>query len=411
MIELIPLKKHSLLISRKAKLNILMLITHVIDDAILAYYHYLSRNYAAFDAQVGETSCQIRAYKICQLAEDDTFTQKVHQSKRHLQAYQDNLNQFLTVYNEKIISSKQYSHELDQNITLEQFLECSELELDLSKDLKFIILSFFLKKYCLVDDEQIPNAINYAYIKQQYNIGLTASRNLAEHYQSLLSKLSCEYVCNLLLNYHVKDGSDHLLKKFLKTGDRDRCQLPYYNTMKILLTSLSTAHLPILFSIKSIHDNKHYFMLCKKMNNTWKYNWNTQELFEEKGHCIVFRGSSAYAKNLSISDDTYLHHLAAYSCESIILLNAATHPQYAGEHLANLRIDPYVELCEKNDAIFTQIHSMKYELVKQQSQSLALGFAKENQNLFYIKHIFCDLISNEINAQLFAKAIDQIQRA
>lgn len=67
LFTIFPLSENSLLEGRKDKIKTLDLIKNTLIISQKAISSFLSKNFSFFDAQVGETSCQIRGYKIASL--------------------------------------------------------------------------------------------------------------------------------------------------------------------------------------------------------------------------------------------------------------------------------------------------------------------------------------------------------
>jgi hypothetical protein len=400
MIALLPLTPNSLLNGRKAKLKVFFLLTKIISEAIEALEAYLNKNYAAFDAQVGETACQIRAYKICLLATDSKFYKAMHHTLRELIAYKLKVHNLSDTYIAQSTAFPSYLKNIDQKETLLDFFKKYSLKFFADNDFKFVILSFFLKKYCLTDINRIPNAINYKMIQASWEIGSTPARNIANHYQSLLSKLSCNFLFALSDNHSSKKNIQ-LLENLLKTGDRNRFALPYYDGTKILIHSLLTSNLPVILSItrtSKIRREKNIF-LFKKENGSAKFSVQTKsEQYKSDTPCVVFRGSVDYQDKPFESAKDYLKRLLHHSLESIILMNAAAHPQYTGQTLETYRTEPYKDMMEKSSNtsyLQKQAEKMDVELKQYQQLARAQGCTQKNTSLFYIEHIFCDLIKNE----------------
>jgi hypothetical protein len=264
-------------------------------------------------------------------------------------------------------------------------------------------LSFFLHKYSLIDVNGSPTAVNYQLIKKELKVGTTLAKNVAAHYQSLLSNLSCGFLFELLDNYFLKDGNNLLFKNLLKVTDRKKYVLPYYNATKILIHNAVASKIPIVLSIDRIHDKytEMYVLLFKRNETTGEFTIQTDlEQYDSDAPCVVFRGCVNYQNSIFEPAEEYLKRLLAYSLEDILLMNAASHPQYAGEKLENYKLEPYKDLPAevlKNPHQLEQVRKMDNELKTRKKLSLLRGFSLEHQGLFYVEHIFCSLIENETN--------------
>lgn len=399
MLELLPLiKAGNLLACRKARLSMLLLLLNIINEALEACRDFLNGNYHLFDAQVGETRCQIRAYKICLLGiNNNNFSYKIKNLSEVIEQYKQKIVQVTNKFKISIDNSTHYVKSLYIEETKEQFLKYIKAEFILDSDSMFIILSHFLCKYCLVDRDRIPNAINYELIKQNFLIGSTPANNLANHYQSLLSSLSCDFIFEQL--YYCDNLSPRNSFLFLmlcsRIGDRNRKVLPYYYGIKVLINSNICSSLPIIISIYSqgIGYKKHaLFFKRNKLND----NIVLCDIVEEKDKftpAIVFRGETSYDIPYSIAE--FKANILQFGLDNIILLNAAAHPQYTGETLSKYSEEPYNDICSNGRDIKDLVAANNKELHGERIRANMMGCSRVNNQLFYIKHILCNSFYNE----------------
>ncbi len=398
MFELIPLKPGSLLACRKSKLSTLKLLLNIASESLEACKAFIDKKYIDFDAQVGETSCQIRAYKICLLASSQRFISELPILALQITKYRNYLVGYTQEFEANMLTHAKYSRELDQKETKEDFFNKLQITELLSDDCLFIILAHFLNKYCLFDSDDIPNAIDYNLIKTTLNIGSTPARHVANHYQSMLSALSCDFI---LQQYtHARMVEQVFLHKLLKIGDRHRVALPYYFVTKILLSG-STVNFPIVFSL---YNSQEVFppriLFFKKDYYTDKVVLQS-ELNDIDRHtpAIIFRGDISANKILSFSD--FKNNLLQIDLQKIILFNAASHPQYTGTTLQDFVVNPYKDIISDDLELEKLIATSKEELILTREQAEILGCSQKNLGLFYIKHIFCSTFDNEWNALFY----------
>lgn len=397
MIELMPLSKDSLLISRKLKISALHLMLNLVNEAIGACGDFLNEKYIAFDAQVGETSCQIRAYKICLLAQNKQFISEIQDLIPRLIKYKNSVAAYISIFENSTDVHSKYLKELDHKEINVTFFNKIENNLILKDDCLFIILAHFLYKYCIFNDN-IPNAINYNLIKKSLNIGSTPARNLANHYQAVLSRLSCDFILQQS-NYTNEMNAENnylFLKSLLRIGDRKRQILPYYYITKILLSSGTTSSLSIIISIcdRTQEHVQPMILFFKKDHTTNKIILkSTLNDFEQHMPAIVFRGSVLEDKPSSLTN--FKDNILKFGVKEIILFNAASHPQYAGEILQDYVTNPYKDIISINKNLEELVHLNAKELNYARIESEAIGCSRGNSSLFYIKHIFCSTFLNE----------------
>lgn len=117
------------------------------------------------------------------------------------------------------------------------------------------------------------------------------------------------------------------------------------------------------------------------------------EVYKSNAPCVVFKGRAENIESLYV----YLKKLLQYSLESIVLMNAAAHPQHTGEILEQYETEPYKDILKESaldTSLHNQIKEMDAELKHYRKRALTEGCARENKSLFYIEHIFCDVICN-----------------
>lgn len=68
--QLLPYDENMILRDRNQRVAILNLLCHLVSDMINAIQAFLNGELEKFDAQVGETSCQIRAHKIVSMKDE-----------------------------------------------------------------------------------------------------------------------------------------------------------------------------------------------------------------------------------------------------------------------------------------------------------------------------------------------------
>ncbi|HLX54222.1 MAG TPA: hypothetical protein VKR58_09790, partial [Aquella sp.] len=213
-------------------------------------------------------------------------------------------------------------------------------------------------------------------------------------YQIFLSKLSCDFILQQSTYSNEKNVNNNLLRKLIKIGDEKRQILPYYYGTKILLSSKNTVAIPIILSLDNGTQYSPQILFFKK-------NYITNEIMihsepndiDKHTPAVVFQGNGS--ENLSFND--FKNRILQVGVQNIILLNAASHPQYAGEILRNYVTDPYKDIVLTNKELKEVIVLNNEELSKARVESETIGCCINNPNLFYIKHIFCSTFFDEQN--------------
>lgn len=399
MWSLLPFKPDKLLLSRKEKLSVLQLLQKLSEEANAAIDAFLSRDYKLFDAQVGDTCCHIRAYKIGFLARDVTFLNTLLDKYQEMKFYYNRVSQKLEEYQQKINMSSSRCKVLDARESVSCFLENNELMLFLSMEHQFLVTAYFLNKYCVYDQDGFPMSVDYDLIKLVFCVTTKLSQRIANYYQCILSRLSCDFIFSLLNYYSENDDYADILKNLLLKDDRGRDLLPCYEGFKILLLNMLSSSLPIMFSIHCFwaSGSSKIVFLFKRNSFTGAMELQTGvDLLKSSEVCVVFK---AY---VSLSDESttsnYIQTLLQYSPLDLILKNAAIHPQYTGLVKADLNLNPYehAHLIFKNTKDrYKLINSMEQEFLHFKHEAERLGCSTNNNSLFAIRHVFCDLIKNE----------------
>ncbi len=160
LLYLLPYTGQSQLVSKKQKLDDLYFIQTVVGFTIVALETFLSGDLVAFDAQVGENLCQIRAYKTLLLAREyldsDTKKSELLQKINQIKLHQTKLSQTICDWENAIYKAKSYCKNLDGHESIEHFLKRHDLYFYLDEDDVFLASCFFLTHFNIRDDN-IPS--------------------------------------------------------------------------------------------------------------------------------------------------------------------------------------------------------------------------------------------------------------
>lgn len=398
MLSLVPLDDNSILSSRKQKLNALLLLFNLTNEAINACDDFLAKRWMAFDAQVGDTSCQIRAYKICYLAQNKDFINEVHELRLNLDEYKHGIRAYINAFEDKLSITSKYSNDLDSKDNKNDFFSKITNKLHLSDNHIFIITAHFLYKYCISQDG-IPTSIDYNHIKLSLNLGSTAARKLSNHYQSILSKLSCDFVLQQVDNPDKPDmrNSYLFMKNLIRIGDRKRCIMQFYKVTETLLSADIASSLAVIFSIRyEMQNNAGQLLFFKKHPLTNKLVLKTTlSEIDRQLPAVIFRG---------FINDTWspLRLLKAtilkLNAEKVILWNAARHRQYAGQILNEYAVNnPYAHSISDNRNYTEEVVRNSEPLSYTKVKSRLISYSQNNIKLFNIQHVFCSTFHDEYN--------------
>lgn len=405
MLSLVHLKSEGLLASRKEKLMALFLLKTISKEALVACDVFLKEQYEDFDAQVGDTFCQARAYKICFLAGDKLFLKMLSANYEEIRLYHQDLSEFFEKYKKRVEFSSFHEKDLDSKQTTNEFFLSNGLEKKLHSDIKFIITAYLLSKYAIRDSDNSPTSIDMNLIKSALCVTSTNAKLIVKHYQALLSRLSCDFIFSLLSYYPISDGNVQFLRNFLLEDDKGRQMLPHYNGTKVLLINSLGIKLPIMLSVFCVSKS-----VIRKVVFLFKYNHatnsldilNFSEVVKHPGRCIVFKARAFLSEEESVND--YITRLLQNSPINLILNNAAVHPQYSGSIREALKLNPYLEFSEKiKDSADSNnvMNVMREEFFNFKMEASQLGCSRENESLFFMTHIYCSAIKKEAKDSLF----------
>ncbi|CEG57506.1 hypothetical protein [Legionella fallonii] len=405
ILSLLPYSVCAQLISKNQKLADLYFMKSIIDFSINALELFLAGKLMLFDAQVGENLCQIRAYKILNLAQKwlcspipkNQFSQEIELFRKH----KEHLEHIIFEWENTIKHSKTYNKSLDSKENIGDFFARQKLLIPLQDDFIFIIVCYFLSHFN-IRENQIPVAINLEYISREFHISKYRSKRLTHKYQQLICTLGCNFIIKIAHELPERYGFVNMLPTLYKTADEDRAVLPCYTVSEIILYHSIKEQLPILFVTHQLTEQKKhlqphkviYFLLAKTQNN------NEFSLVPTKNflldYCMVVSGEVHYKENSSIeSPQEYINRVLWQTPLKLILANTASHPQYSGKKLEALRDNPFQCMELGHDVENIKMH--EHNLINMQQFALTSGCTKQNPSLFFLRHIYSSSIQEEIS--------------
>lgn len=402
-LDLLPQKQDSILTDRKNKIQLLLLAKKITALSIEALELFIQKKLSSFDAQVGENLCQIRAYKILLLGKKLLSNQVPHieEDLENLKVLYERINplvfQLEDFKNKKIC----YNDFLDKKETVISFLSKNELYLALSTDTMFLIFSYFLDIFCIRKD-QIPIAMDYDGMPIFLGISKYLSRRITHDYQKKLSQLSSDFIMSLPDETPCLEDFRLVMPQLKQISDEDRSVLPCHSVTFTILHNMIYRELPLLIIVErklknSEEIDKIVFLFSgnKKKNNFSLANHGKNP----SSPCMIIRGEVIYdgAKNIE-SSSSYAQRFFQTGIIEILLQNTAMHPQYSGKKLFSLRENPFFHLIKDGSKfIATATKKLEFQFSSHRSEALRIGCCKENPNLFSLKHIFCNMLNEELS--------------
>ena len=332
--------------------------------ALEAITHFQHDRLEKFDAHVGDTACQIRAFiTLCLAKKHPNFTHDIQTIKQLLKHLQD-LKLLLAPSN------------------IEMMLEPMDSTHSLSITTPYLAACYILAKYVEKDEEALPQRINKKHFQAENQQTRKFTEKLLHKLQVFVSEYSCRYIIHLYTSSAGLKASASL-EKAIRQGDEDRYAMPAYASMHIIQQHLLTLNTTILLKVKH---GKQLHMLWFSVNNgnvaAYKPVPNAHNT-----HCICIYGHSN-------ADMTYadlkrnLTHLMQNQLK-LLRFSFATHPQYPGSTLSAL-----CELFPLQSADFFP-HGIDEDFHTDYLMSTSLGCNISNHALFLIKHVYASTLFTE----------------
>ncbi|WP_131777788.1 hypothetical protein [Legionella fairfieldensis] len=380
------------------KIHYLQLMKHLLDHVFEALCCFETNQLNQFDAQVGETLCQIRAYKMYMLASSPCFIRENAQLKKDVTSVLHTIDYQLTQYQHYLkLNKNQRPETIREQTTLIDFFSNLGCVISLSDNALYSFLSYFLCRYHQVDEDNIPVAINFSDMSQSLKLSRSYTKKLGHFYQKKLSELSCHFMFTLLEELDEVDDLKQVLPWLHLQSDEGRMALPCYAVTDIIIRHMIQSNANLLLLIDFLTEDTKvrkalYFKGDRELGQ-----FQCMQLTEQTINtpCLVMYGTS------SLCLDRLLTTLSTSGVEAIILSNNASHPQYSGSTLAAYRYDPYTMLLQNEPNALSLVevnllNQLSRALLTRKQQADDLGCSLNNQELFLLKHIFCDALSDYV---------------
>lgn len=225
-------KKHERL---KDGLHEYLLLLVLAEEAMVAFRE---EELYKFDPLVGENSCQIRALKISLISSDNSFD--ISETLEKIVFARKSVNELLELVS---INS------IDQNKSLQCFLNIKSIDVELNCDLMFLIKSYILsivkvpcEKKILRKEKTITKRI-----KSFGKVGSTFSDNFIRLLREKLSKSSFEFICKISNSpVFLEQKMNVIMNEFSILHKGLHCT-PFYWMTKIIIEQAAYPKFPSLY--------------------------------------------------------------------------------------------------------------------------------------------------------------------
>lgn len=397
-LALLPHDKCILINDIVQRQHYIQLMQHVLEQLLLALDSFNNNRLAHFDAQVGETLCQVRAYKIYRL--------KCESSSRFLAHLNEVKQNTLAAKNTLDLEAKRYQYLVTQNktlrpqsvrepISLHDFFSEMSCLFPMEEDALFLFLSHVLCEFHLVDEEQIPKAIDYEALANKLHLSRSYAKKLGHYYQKFLSELSCKFMFQLAKDLPDNEELTTLLPWLHKQSDEGRMVLPCYTVTDILIRHMIEFEASMVLIVDIQQDNTNERLTVSFEGSKENGRFELLHAFNPLHPCMVMYGG-CHASDSTV-EQSFLATLLQIGVKEVLLSNNAAHPQYSGATLRPYRDNPFEVLLQDHRETFSSFEAciakrLSDELMLKKSLAHTLGCTAENQRFFLLKHIFCDTL-------------------
>ncbi|MBA2651054.1 MAG: hypothetical protein H0U73_02095 [Tatlockia sp.] len=404
ILSLLHYMNNAQLTSKKQKMDDLYLTQKIVDLSIIALNFFLKEKLIAFDAQVGENLCQIRAYRILHLAKEwlhNPFMKLEFQKKIDtLIKYQAHLQNVVAEWEQAIQLSKSFNKNLDGHENITDFFARHDLAFDLNEEFIFIIACYFLTHFNIRDNNNIPVAINLKQIADELTISKHKAKRLSHHYQQLICQLGCEFIMQIASEL-PSNGHMEILPSLYKIADENRAVLPCHIVSEILFHHAILEKIPVLLKVARFcanhskpYDTVLFLLLGKKENkNQFSLIPCNQNCTQ---NCLVVSGEVHDKKgNARETTKNYITRFLKETPLKLILANTAIHPQYSGKCLEAFKDNPFNTILLDSKLVCSEKWGENLALM--QSFALNAGCSQQTPTTFFLRHVYANIIDNELN--------------
>ncbi len=318
LIDLLPGSPNKVLKKSIDKVHLFQIYIYFAKVAISAAETFLAGDLSQFDPHVGDTACQIRAYRTLQLSQSP-------RTKLTLEALIKKLNQIIdniASMNVNIVANTPKS----PFISSRQFITMHGLDVPFDEESIFVFTAFFLSKYTHVNDAiRVNTEIKFPSLYEEV---FFCSRSSLYRYiiklQRILSEDSCNFLKFLSLHNQKITSLTTLVVDTLWLDEMGRYTVPSFLSGYIILTSLISSSTNIMLLCKM--KNKDYLRIAFRGNpNTQKF--DLLENAKTQSPYFAIKGDSS---KLSSRDEVLSYIQQAGGLLQLLLKTMACHPQYRG---------------------------------------------------------------------------------
>lgn len=376
LLNLLPISPNAQLKTTKDKIIFLETYRDFIRLSVEALRAFSTKDLKKFDAHVGDTACQIRAYKFLRLTLLPAFQKIV---SAYIKDYMKALNLIELVIKEL----KKLRQNEKKRMTVADLLAQNDLHLPLELNCGALICAFFLSKYTVFEDEKKLNSrIDIKKMQSDLPLSRQFVEKFVKLHQRILTKDS--YVFLKKLSSSNSELID-IISDYQKYDSIHRTVLPTFLSGFIILQHILQKRGQLILISKN---NKSKFILLYKTNRS-KTDFEICKNLEQKPYFII---EGEVADNITTKKEleTYLQVTGVLN---VLLINFAAHPQYSCNALQDFNKNIFIDkdasresgskTLKKISVLFQFLNSLKEK--------------KAPQDLSYcIKHIYSGKLEDNV---------------
>lgn len=377
-----------------SKYRLLILLDYLCKISKMTIKSYFYKEYHFFDPQVGENLCQIHAYQLCTIFDESMeIAKEVALFSIRLNEIHAKCEHLLEEIKElKIRRPSHYMQDIDGRITLLDYLEKNQLNLHLTERVAFLIQSYFLTKYRIIDEQGICNGIDYDVLCNEiYITSKTFIKKLVRHIQINITDLTTKFLSTLLVNIDCEPERVFLMQSLHFKDEDGRHVFGCYEATKLILEHAFITGKHIEIAVKRNSENASDELIFSLIPDKNTGRFTTANPIIEQSHkpSIVFRGVAKYSEYINETRENYIQRFLSVGFENILLSNVAQHPQYPGTNLDKLKYNPYraVNTNQLTVAYQNYVSNAEKEFLKHKHMAVEFGCMQESSNLFLLIHV------------------------
>jgi hypothetical protein len=384
-------KKHELkdLNSKHRLMKLLEYFCKISKKTIKCYFY---GEYRYFDPQVGENLCQIRAYQLYSIFNESLdMAKEIALFSIRLQEFHDKCEQLLEKLNSlKTKRPSHYLNDIDKHTTVEEYLERNQLNIHLTDNIAFLIQSYFLTIYKIIDEHEICYGVDYNELSIDLNItSKTFIKNLVRHNQIKITESSSKFLSSLLLNTNAEPALVYLMHSLHFKDQDGRHVFGCYEATRLILDHAFKTGRPVCIIVKrnseTMSDELVFYL--KPDNNLGKYTVQFNASYDKPN--ILITGVTRYSHYINETAEEYVRRFLNVGFENIILANVAQHPQYPGISLDKFKYNPYlaVNTDRLTPSYKNYISNAERNFLKHKHLAAEVGCMPDNASLFLMTHV------------------------